>query len=86
MVRYRAKNGFVHLSGRVTGTAAAGTTIFTLPTAYRHNAPEQMIFTTHSDNGATIMSIASDGAVAIASRIGLPRAGVSLAGISFPIA
>ena len=85
-VRYRAKNGFVHLSGRVTGTAAAGALIFTLPAAYRHNAPELMAFATHSDDGATIIVVGSDGKVLIASRAGLPRQGVSLAGVSFPIA
>lgn len=85
-VRYRAKNGFVHLSGRVTGTTAAGTLIFTLPAAYRHDAPELMVFNTHSDDGATIILVGSDGKVNIASRAGAHRQGVSLAGISFPIA
>lgn len=85
-VRYRAKNGFVHLSGRVTGTTAAGTLIFTLPTAYRHNAPYPMVFNTHSDDGTTVIIVGSDGKVIIASRVGLHRQGVSLAGISFPIA
>lgn len=85
-VRYRVKSGICYLSGRTSGTTAAPTLLFTLPAGYRHDAPEPMIFATHSDNGSTIMSVASDGKVEILSRTGQSRSGVSLAGISFPIA
>lgn len=82
---YRIKNGICYLAGRVSGTAAAGATIATLPTNARHTYASAMVFNTHSDNGSTIMLAGSDGIIAIASRVGLVRTGVSLAGISFPV-
>lgn len=82
---YRVKGGACFLSGRITGTTAAGTTIATLPTNARHTAPSAMVFNTHSDNGSTVMLVGSNGSVVIATRAGLDRTGVSLAGISFPV-
>lgn len=82
---YRVRNGLCALAGRITGQTSAGTTIFTLPAQARHTAPVAMVFNTHSDNGSTIILVGSDGNVVIASRSGLLRQGVSLAGIQFPV-
>lgn len=83
---YRRQNGWVTMMGRVTGSAAAGTIIFTLPAGFRHDAPYDLILNTHSDNGATIVAVKANGEVTIVSRTGQLRQGVSLAGISFPVA
>lgn len=83
---WRIKDGICFLTGRVTGQAAAGTTIGTLPAAARPTSqPLSPVWNTHSDNGSTVMLIGANGDVVIASRSGQLRQGVSLAGISFPV-
>ena len=81
---YRTVNGFTYLTGRVTGTTAAGATIARLPTTSRHAMPVGPVFAGHSDNGTTAMVTKSNGDITIATRAGMVRQGVSLAGISFP--
>lgn len=85
--QYKRTDGVLYLNGRILGTAAAGTTMFTLPAGYRPDATYPPIYTTHSDNGPTIIGIEpSTGVVTIHSRAGASRSGVSLAGIVLPVA
>jgi hypothetical protein len=84
--KYRKLGGILFLSGRCSGTAAAGTTIFTLPTGFRHSVGyTQMVWQAHSDGGTQTMIVESDGDVVIASNAGTTRQGVSLAAISYPV-
>lgn len=83
---FRVMNGICYLAGRASGTAAADTLMFTLPTFARHALPyDQAIYNTHSDNGSTIISVKRSGEVHIFSRAGQSRSGVSLSGIAFPV-
>ena len=83
---WRIKDGICFLAGRVTGQTSAGTTIATLPANARPTSiPLSPVWNTHSDNGSTIMLVGASGEIVIASRVGLLRQGVSLAGISFPV-
>lgn len=83
---WRIKGGVCYLLGRVTGQPSAGTTIAVLPAVARPTSfPMSVVWTTHSDNGPTITLVGASGDVVIASRIGLLRQGVSLAGMSFPV-
>ncbi|WP_298742278.1 hypothetical protein [uncultured Microbacterium sp.] len=82
--RYKFLNGVVFLVGRATGTAAAGTTVFSLPAGFRHTYGSDLVFQGHSDNGTALITVGPTGVVHVLSRPGDIRQGVSFSGVRFP--
>lgn len=81
---WRKKAGIVYLRGLIaTGTAAAGTVMFTLPVGFRPAAVTRPLYeVTSNDTRAQVSILGSDGTVR--AEVGVSNVYVSLNNISFP--
>lgn len=86
-IYYKRSGSVVYLTGRVSGSASASTTIGVLPAGFRPaDYPDSPVWLLHSDDGAQIGLVGQNGNVVCASNPGsASRRGVSYAPVSFPI-